>query len=302
MNQVSALTPENNSDPRNSSIRKLVKEPIARTVEFIDTNFPWLTPNQITALGTTGILGLAIYTASLEKRGEIDGQTSAKLLASFLALSITDALDGSLARLKKSKGEEHNSEKGQLIDALSDRLQEAFLAWLSMYRANENGDKLAMTAALVNALTNPLSSFFRSWAEAEGVTVPEAGKGMFDIFGTRVGKAIAASVKFMPVKKIGGVSIQAGVDMMVAAVTVKVAISRFTAVIQARREAQEVEALALLHQLEALPEVEDEAEEKRRELILLGKIRRIWLGGAMISTTAITLAFHYWLKNQDKNK
>ncbi|NCO12416.1 MAG: hypothetical protein COZ34_02925 [Candidatus Pacebacteria bacterium CG_4_10_14_3_um_filter_34_15] len=313
MNQVASAIQEKENNPRNSKLRDLTRVPVSKTVEFLDTAFPWLTPNQITALGTIGVLGLAIYTAALERKGEIDAKTSAKLLATFLALSISDALDGSLARLKKAKGEEHDSEKGQLIDTLSDRLQEAFMAWLSMYRANENGDKLAMSAALVSALTNPLSSFFRSWAEAEGVTVPESGKGIFDVFGTRVGKAIAASVKFMPVKKIGGVSIQAGVDMMVAAVTLKVAVSRFKVVIQARQDQKEADALALVDveeadivSLEAQPELNDEekaeAEAKRKKMMIDGKIRRLWLGGTMIITSAMTLAIYNYLKNQHKNK
>lgn len=300
MNQSKAVFAEGSQDTRNSGLRNLVKQPVTKTVEFLDTHFPWLTPNQITALGTSGILGLAIYTAALEKSGKIDAKTSAKLLASFLALSISDTLDGSLARLKIAKGAEHDSNKGQLIDTLSDRLQEAFLAWLSIYRANKNGDKLAMTAALVSGLTNPLSSFFRSWAEAEGVTVPEAGKDIFEIIGTRVGKAIAASVKFMPIKKVGGISIQAGVDLIVAATTIKVAVSRFSAVLQAKKDQKEAEVSGL-EVLDASQGLDDE-EEKRREIILKGKIRRIWLGGTMILTSAMTLAIYSYLKNQHKNK
>lgn len=302
MNQADVNLLENDKSPRNSKLRELVASPVNKAVELLDEKLPWLTPNMITVLGTSGILALSIYTASLEKRNKIDSKTSIKLLTAFLAISITDALDGGLARLKIAKGQTHNSESGQLIDALSDRLQEAFSEWLLMYRANENGDIAGMTAALVTALTNPLSSFFRAWAEAEGVVVPESGKSLFDLFGTRVGKVIASSVKFMPFKKVGGVSIQTGIDMMVAAATIKVAIGRLTAVLHANNEKDENLQLATVEKEEAVEVLGIETTEKGKiaKMKIDGQNRRIWLGGAMFLTSAVSLAlFHYLRKNSN---
>ncbi|MBP7740579.1 CDP-alcohol phosphatidyltransferase family protein [Candidatus Woesebacteria bacterium] len=305
MNQADANTLEKEKNPRNSKLRDLVATPVRRTVEFLDEKAPWLTPNMITVLGTTGILALSIYTASLEKKGKIDSKTSIKLLTAFLVLSITDALDGGLARLKIAKGQAHNPESGQLIDTISDRMQEAFSEWLLMYRANENGDIAGMTAALATALTNPLSSLFRAWAEAEGVVVPESGKSLFDLFGTRVGKVIASSVKFMPYKKVGGVSIQSGIDMMVAAATIKVAIGRLNAVLQATKVKDDGSSLDLDsagkdEEVEVLG-IETTEKGKILKLKVDGQNRRVWLGGALALTTAVSLAlFHYLRKNGNK--
>lgn len=78
-----------------------------------------------------------------EKEGRIDLKTSLKLLTAFVALSSTDAIDGSLARCKAEQGDtSHDASVGQLVDSMSDRIQEAFLSWLAMYRAAEQEDKL----------------------------------------------------------------------------------------------------------------------------------------------------------------
>ncbi len=295
-------------DPKNSRLREMAKKPVSKAVELIDTAFPWLTPNQITALGTAGVLGLSIYTAVLEKKGEIDQKTSIKLIASFLALSISDALDGGLARHRAENGDNsHDSKIGQLVDTLSDRLQEAILSWLSMYRANEQGDKLAMTAALVTALTNPLSSFFRAWAEANGVVVSEMGKDAIDVLGTRVGKVVASSIRFLPNKKIAGISTQTMMDVLIAGVTVKVAVARFKAGLESisKEELEQDEETfgenaSGLGLTSATLSPEDEEENlKKQQMIDDAKVRLKWLGGVMIATGASTAMLYWMMKKED---
>ncbi|MBU0975102.1 CDP-alcohol phosphatidyltransferase family protein [Patescibacteria group bacterium] len=307
MNQSAEKKSDNLEDPKNSRLREVAKKPVFKVVELIDKAFPWLTPNQITALGTTGVLGLTIYTAVLEKKGEIDFKTSVKLLVAFLALSISDALDGGLARHRAKNGDiSHDSKTGQLVDTLSDRLQESFLSWLSMYRANERKDKLAMTAALVTTLTNPLSSFFRAWAEANGVVVPEGGKNIFDTLGTRVGKVVASSIKFLPVKKVRGVSVQATIDILVATATIKVAVGRFKAVIDSKRiEDLEIGKgdLELVGDgdLVAFSNKDEEDKLKKQEMIDDAKVRLKWLGSLMV-VTGVTTGLLYWLMKKEGNR
>jgi phosphatidylglycerophosphate synthase len=271
---------------RNSKARELSRKPVTLVVEILNDVFPKLEPNHVTALGTTGILVLSIYTLLLEKKGKIDSSNAAKLLAAFLVISLSDALDGGLARLKAEKGEgNHDSNIGELVDTLSDRLQEAFLSWLSMCRADEQGDKLALTAALATALANPLSSFFRAWAEANGVIVPESGKGVFDLFGTRVGKVVAASVRFLPRTEVAGVSVQAIVDTLVATATIKVAVSRFKAVLRGYQKSDESEKDLDVREVDA-------------HIVENAKIRFKWLGALATVTGVSTVVILRYLLNK----
>ncbi|MDH5533514.1 MAG: CDP-alcohol phosphatidyltransferase family protein [Candidatus Pacebacteria bacterium] len=217
--------------PRNSKIREISKKPLTKIVELLDNAFPWLTPNEVTVLGTAGLGVLIIYTSKLEKEGKIDLQTSLKLLAAFAALSGTDAIDGSLARYKAEQGDtSHDSSIGQLVDSLSDRLQEAFLSWLAMYRAAEQGDKLWLITATLTAITNPLSSLVRAWAESKGIAVPESGKNLFELLGTRLGRAATSTTRLLPPIEIGDTSAQAIIDGLTAAATTKITLSRLQAV------------------------------------------------------------------------
>ena len=217
--------------PRNSNLREIAKQPLNKIVELLDNAFPWLTPNEVTALGTAGIGVLIIYTSKLEEEGKIDLKTSLKLLTAFAALSGTDAIDGSLARYKAEHGDtSHDSNVGQLVDSMSDRVQEAFLSWLAMYRAAQQGDKLWLITATLTALTNPLSSIVRAWAESKGIAVPESGKNLFELLGTRLGRAATSTTRLLPPLEIGETSAQALIDGLTAAATTKITISRIQAV------------------------------------------------------------------------
>lgn len=243
---------------RNSALREAIKKPTTEIARLLHTAFPWLTPNEITVLGTLGLFGLVLYTAQLEREGRIDTQTALKLLAAFLALSGTDALDGALARYKKHRGEtDHDSSIGQLVDSLSDRVQEALFAFLSIYRAAHQRDKLWMIAAVVSALTNPLSSLVRAYAEKEGIVVPESGNSVFEFFGTRAGRFLAGTGRVLPRKKVAGTSVQAVADLLTAAATTKTTVSRVKAVKTATQDTK-------------ILDLETQAEAERRFQLLAG--------------------------------
>ncbi len=221
--------------PRNSAVREMIAKPTTKIVELLSKAFPWLTPNEITFLGTAGVGALVLYTSQQEKDGAIDFKSALSLVGAFFALSGTDALDGALARYQRENGDtSHDSRVGQWVDSLSDRVQEAFLAWLAMYRAAEQGDKLWLLTATLTALTNPLSSLVRAWAESQGVVVPESGTNAFEFLGTRGGRFATSITRFLPAPKVRGVSGQAVIDGVSAAATTKTTLGRLKTIRQAQ--------------------------------------------------------------------
>ncbi len=213
--------------PRNSPLRELAIKPISLVVKFLAERFPWLTPNEVTLLGTAGLGALCVYTTKLEKEGRLTGATALKVIAGYLVLSATDALDGSLARYKKEHGDTlHDSSVGQLVDSLSDRVQEAFGSWLAMYLAAQRGDKLWLVTATLTALTNPLSSLVRAWAEAKGMVVQESGSSPLEFLGTRAGRFATATTRMMPEFPVGDTSVQGLVDGITAIATTKTTVAR----------------------------------------------------------------------------
>lgn len=229
---------EKQTETRNSKLREITKYPANKIAELLHSAFPWLTPNEITALGTAGVGILALYVTRLEKEGRIDRSTGISLLSGYLALSATDMLDGSLARyLKEQRKTSHDSSVGQLVDSLSDRVQEAFAAWMAMYLAVSRKDKVWFVIATLSALTNPMTSLVRAYAEKEGIVVPESGRG-FGIFGTRVARAAGAGVRFLPQRKVGVSSAQALVDSVTLAASTQTTVARLKAVKQ--RDAERV--------------------------------------------------------------
>lgn len=223
--------------PRNSQLREYAQQPLSAVAKLLHTHLPWLTPNEVTILGTASLGAFTLYVSSLEKQNKIDFTTGIRLIGTYAALSATDALDGSLARYKKSQGDmNHDSSTGQLVDSLSDRVQEAFLAWLAMYRAAEQGDKLWFFTSTLTALTNPLSSLVRAWAESKGIAVPESGTSAFEFFGTRAGRAAAGAATMMPTTEIVGIKPQTVISGLTAAATTKTTLSRLNTIRTAEPE------------------------------------------------------------------
>lgn len=225
--------------PRNSPLREVAARPIKQVVTFLAETFSWLTPNEVTLLGTSGFAALCMYTANLEKEGKLTGTAALKVLAAYFALSATDALDGALARHKKEQGETtHDSTVGQLVDSLSDRVQEAFSSWLAMYLAAERGDKLWLVTATLTALTNPLSSLVRAWAEARGMVVQESGSSPLEFLGTRVGRFATGTARMVPEIPISNTSVQGLVDGVTAVATVKTTASRLSTISQSSQDGE----------------------------------------------------------------
>lgn len=232
-------------NPRNSQYRDIITKPTSAISEVLHKVFPFLTPNEVTVLGSLGLAGLIMYTAKLEEANKIDAKTGKKLLSLFLALTATDALDGALARYLQSKGIEYSGKEiGPEVDSSFDRIQEAFSAWLAIYRAAHQKDKLWLVTATLTAFSNPLSSLFRAYAEKNGIIVPESGKNPFEFLGTRGGRFIGSTTRFLPSIPVGPVSVQAVVDGLTAAATLKTTASRANTVIRAKRDGVEKQSMA----------------------------------------------------------
>lgn len=195
------------SETRDSRIREITTRPIQRITKRLHHWFPDLSPDHLTALGMMGVV-LGSVLAERRKR---------KAAAVILPLSsLMDAIDGSLAReIARESPEKADFTRGQILDACSDRVQEAATALSRAIQAHHRGDRVGEGLAYLAALTNPLPSLARSSAEASGRVVPEAGRGMLGLFGTRIGRTlpnIAATV----FPEIGKVPLQWGLDALTA--------------------------------------------------------------------------------------
>lgn len=317
--------------PKNSALRELAQKPVTLAVEFIAGIFPNLTPNEITVMGTLSVAALVIFVSKLEKEGKIDFETSMKLVVAFLLISAADSLDGGLARLKIKQGDKsHDPKIGQLVDSGSDRIQEWFFSAMAMFRAADQKDQAWLAVSTLTAFTNPLSSFFRAWAEAEGIVVPESGKGLVELLGTRVGKVFISIFRFMPANKTSPIPFNAIMESLVVISTLKVATSRLMAVINhkmknklspASKPSLEVdgENLGLLESeekhaadletdlgadlgadletdLEINQKSSQELKQEEEQMRIDAKLRLKWLGGLMIATGLATVFLYSMLK------
>lgn len=165
--------------PRNSPLRKFsekILDPIINRLAKI----PGIEANHVTLTG----LGLTAI-GSLE-RWINKNEASPYIALAFLGLGIScDALDGALARRLNQ-----SSEKGAILDLMTDRIQESVMALTRMAMATERGDLLGVIAASLNGLTNPLPSLLRAIAESKGLIVPESGKNPLSFLGTRGGRVL----------------------------------------------------------------------------------------------------------------
>lgn len=265
------------SSPQNSQFRELTRKPMQTLASFLHEKMPWLTPNEVTLLGTASLAGFVLYVAREQKKNNITVAKSIELIIEFIALSLSDAADGALARHIESVAPgTHNARDGQLVDSLSDRAQEAFLAWLGMYRAAQNDDKLWFLTATLAAYTNPLSSLVRAWAEKNNIVVPETS-GVLGTVGTRGGRVAMATTRLMPHMQKNGVSVQGVVDGVTAVSTTKTAYDRYQAV----KNGQSYEGQTLS------AEKQEDAERRFK-----------WLAGLAVVSGAVTT----WLYVQYKSK
>lgn len=264
---------------RNSVLRKITSMPAEKIAEFLYNLFPNITPNEITAMGTTGLMFLVLYVALLEKESRINSSTSRKLIIILLGLTATDALDGSLARYLQSLGIKYKGEEfGPEFDSLSDRIQEAFMSWLAIYRAAHQDDKLWLATATLSALSNPMSSLFRANAEMNGVIVPESGGDILGFWGTRAGRLFISLTHVLPRSMIGPVSIQAVLDGLMTVATTKTAVQRLRAVGLAKNNVVAEKSHSAVNSDFELDEKTKNSAQRRFKL----------LAGLAVITTSIT--------------
>lgn len=192
---------------RDSVIRSRAKNTINSIVVALHEQFPYITPDHITALGALGVAIAALWTSLRTQKSTVE--TTAQI-GLYGASSSLDALDGGLARLIKLSGQQHDSRRGQLVDVGADRLQELFLALSRLSQAIKRNDQLGALLALGATVTNTLPSLYRAKAEEQGIA-PGEGKNIVEITGSRLGRAVLAVSTFIP--EIGHVNTQNLADL-----------------------------------------------------------------------------------------
>ncbi|MBI2337780.1 hypothetical protein HYU95_01220 [Candidatus Daviesbacteria bacterium] len=179
------------SETRNSWIRKQTNGVILGATRFVHEHIPGFSPTHLNILGAVEGAAGALVAATRDpyKQGGEKGKTAiAAILTTDGALK--DAFDGSLARMIATEDPTKvNFKKGQLYDAASDRTQELSMALSRAWSAHKRGDRFAELAALATAIISPWSSVSRAFAEYRRKRVPESGRGLFGLAGTRVGSA-----------------------------------------------------------------------------------------------------------------
>lgn len=150
----------------NSRLRALFKNPVESIASSLTEHYPNLTASHITAAGTIACLGAAVSAAK------------APGIARYLSWvhlggSLSDALDGPVARSTASKNGTQTSSSGALFDTLNDRIQEYGAAISQADIAFARGNRFGGVMLLAAAVTGPVPSLARSNAEAHGIVVQE---------------------------------------------------------------------------------------------------------------------------------
>lgn len=195
--------------------------PIAQKLHVL---CPDLSPNHVTVLGVLGSsLSLWLNQYAIEK----DNKQLRVLAASgYLTASLFDALDGALAREIENNGGSHNREIGQLVDAGADRVAENIAALVRMLQAKNQQDAFGIVSAGLNGITNFLPSLLRAAAESHGKKVPETGRDLLELLGTRAGRLANVAVgNFLP--EVRGISLAKWFDLLATVGNLKTSINRF---------------------------------------------------------------------------
>ncbi len=153
---------------------------------------PKVHPDHVTYAGLMGTtLGTAFLVGSSQASPEFQPAMQA---AGFLMLAggtMCDGIDGALARIKKAADAGFNTDRGQLVDVISDRLAEHASSLGRVAIAYLAGNEYAQNMALLAGATNYVPSLLRARAEAKGVVVAESGSTPIEFAGTRAGRFIA---------------------------------------------------------------------------------------------------------------
>ncbi len=225
------------SETRNSPLRK-VTAPLTSTIaKGIDKAVPWM-PTEIINLAGNFMVTWASLKAA--QRNELDprGYRNESIKAAII-MSIGSGLDGidgphARERDKRLPGTV-NFERGGIIDALGDRYQELSLAVSRAVSAHKRGDKIGKVLALTTAITNPLPSIVRAGAESLGIKVPESGKGLFGLIGTRPGRAALGTLATIS-PEVKGLPIQPALDTLMTVSNLKTAADRLAVIIKGTQQ------------------------------------------------------------------
>jgi phosphatidylglycerophosphate synthase len=190
---------------RNSEIRGKLAGTIDSITRKFHELFPDVTANDITLLGAIGTgIGAGIAAMRNGDHSPKDTTLTALSLTTITTSQLSDAFDGSMARLISKEKNQPLNPNGQLFDAASDRLGELLLSLGRVISAEKRNDTLGSYAAIATAVTSSLPSTARAYAESKGTAVPETGKGVLGIVGTRVGRAFLGilATEFPEIKRV----------------------------------------------------------------------------------------------------
>jgi phosphatidylglycerophosphate synthase len=200
---------------RNSEIRRKLAGTIDSITQKLHEAFPDAIANDITLLGVIGTgVGAGIASMRDGDHSQKDDVLTGLSTVINIASQGTDAFDGSMARLISKETHQPMNPNGQLYDVASDRLGELLLSLGRVISAEKRHDSLGSFAALATAVTSPLPSTARAYAESKGTAVPETGKGVLGLVGTRVGRAFLGilATEFPEIK---GVPVQVIADTLI---------------------------------------------------------------------------------------
>lgn len=184
------------SQTRNSGLRARTAGSIQGFSGALHHIIPGLTPTHINILGAVTVAVGAAVLASRNPRSSESQKTKTVVGAALVAAaSALDAVDGGLARtIAKEDPAKVNFKRGQLYDVLGDRFQEWVLAISRVHEARKRGSKLGELAAFTTSVTSSWPSLARAYSETQGSSVPETGRSILDMLGTRVGRGISGTV------------------------------------------------------------------------------------------------------------
>jgi len=205
------------------SLRKISNRFTDPIAEKIHRQIPKLTPDHLTAVGLAGaITSLTLNYYAQKNNSPRLGRVA---LGLFITSSSLDLLDGALAREIKNKDGYHDSQRGGIIDSVSDRLAETVAAGLRNLHAKDTYQPLGIITAGLVGISNLFPSLFRAIAESAGKFVPHAGKNPLDFLGTRPGRFGATIFSnFFP--KVKNKNIQPVVDSVTSLANIATAVQR----------------------------------------------------------------------------
>ncbi len=254
---IMAISIESVTETRNSPIRKVTAETINTITRKLHESLPGLTANDITILGVAGTaIGSTIAAIRRGDHSARDNRLTAVSLATTVASQLGDAFDGPMARLRIRKGGTPDP-NGPFIDVASDRTGELLSALSRSISAEKRHDTIGTIAALAAATTSPWPSTARALAETKGVAVPENGKGIIGLAGTRLGRAFLA-ILGMEFPEIHGVPVQVIADVL-------------SATANAITTAQRLKAIKSTPATLS-PEIQNDAKKRLKLLVVIGAV------------------------------